>query len=420
MNSPPDRELESALIHAALAAVDPYRIVADRLNLNQYLLTIDRPLRVIALGKAAVPMAAGAVHVLGDRIEGGIVVSKPELLTDRSFPSHWQILPSAHPRPDDRSLQAGAAVGEFLEHSPPDAVILALISGGASAMLMAPPATLDLERLNLARREWIDRGFPTATIDRLLTLLMPLQTGIKLGDIQAINDYLLESGLDIIQINSVRPLIDRLKSGGLVELVPNHQVIGLILSDVVGDPIASIASGLTHHPRADNYIIGNNLQACTGIKNLALDRGYHAEIVTTTMVGEARTRGREIAQSIAQMTPQSMLIYGGETTVTLDGNAIGTGGRNQELALAAAIELDRSSMEGIVITLATDGNDGPTDAAGAIVDGQTISHGLSLNLDPHFYLDRHDSYHFLEPLNALIKLGTTGTNVADIAIVLRH
>jgi glycerate 2-kinase len=195
--------------------------------------------------------------------------------------------------------------------------------------------------------------------------------------------------------------------------------MGLILSDVIGDPIDSIASGLTNHPNAANILVGNNRQACESVGQTARAMGYDARIVTTELDGEARVRGAEIAREIISHPPNTMLIYGGETTVTLPKNCQGKGGRNQELGLAAAIELAIYGIPAWVITLATDGTDGPTNAAGVRVNETTIDRSLALGLDAHSTLDRHDSYPFFQQLDDLQIIGATGTNVADITIAIR-
>jgi glycerate 2-kinase len=191
------------------------------------------------------------------------------------------------------------------------------------------------------------------------------------------------------------------------------------LSDVIGDPIGSIASGLTHHPDADNILVGNNFQACEAVAKMAIKLGYHPQIITTELDGEAQVRGIEIAVEIITKSAKTILIYGGETIVNLPENCTGEGGRNQELGLAAAIELAKHQIPAWVITLATDGTDGPTDAAGVTVNETTIDRSLALGLDAQSALDRHDAYPFFQQLGDLHLIGATGTNVADISIAIR-
>jgi hydroxypyruvate reductase len=225
----------------------------------------------------------------------------------------------------------------------------------------------------------------------------------------------------------VRSRLDRLKGGGLARLAAPARVIGLILSDVVGDPLEVIASGLTNDPRAQNVLVGNNTQACEAAADAARGLGYHARIVTTQLRGEARERGAEIAREIVSSPPGAppgngvCLVYGGETTVTLRGD--GMGGRNQELALAAAIALaalDPQAQTGaLVASVGTDGTDGPTDAAGAVAFPDTLDRARARGLDAGDFLARNDSYRFFAALGDLAMTGPTGTNVADVVVAMR-
>jgi hydroxypyruvate reductase len=364
---------------------------------------INKDVRLVAVGKAAVPMAEAVGALIGERISRGVVATKYGH-SDAERAGHledaWHVVTvqSAHPVPDEQSLKAGEAICELLENCTENTLVVACVSGGASALVVA------------------------------------LQSGISLNTMRAINDALLRSGADIREMNAVRSRLDRLKAGGLVRLALPAQVIGLILSDVIGDPLDVIASGMTHEPHAHNTLVGNNTQACEAAATAVRALGYEATIVTTQMRGEARERGTEIAQSLRSDNPPAIsnlqspiskqaFIYGGETTVTIRGD--GKGGRNQELALAAAIELDRQSQTRFlketwfVIALGTDGTDGPTDAAGAIATSETVARAIQLNLDPQDFLVRNDSYHFFEQLGDLIVTGPTGTNVADVVIALR-
>ncbi len=310
--------------------------------------------------------------------------------------------------PDENSLRAGELVCETLSRCTERTLVVACISGGASALLIAP------------------------------------QPGISLAALRAINDALLRSGADIREMNAVRSRLDRLKGGGLARLAAPGQIAGLILSDVVGDPLDVIASGLTNDPRSHNVLVANNAQACEAAADAARGAGYETTIVTTTFSGEARERGREIALAVSasprphpQPQPQPRplpsfgyaedlslaerglcLIYGGETTVTVRGS--GKGGRNQELALAAAIELGKGRPYAVIAAVGTDGTDGPTDAAGAVAYPDTLDRSLRLGLDAEDHLRRNDSYAFFAALGDLVMTGPTGTNVADIVIALQN
>jgi glycerate 2-kinase len=421
------------LITAALAAVDPYNAIQSHLQLDGDNLVIDKcvinltnkDIRCVAVGKGSVPMARSIHTLFGDRITQGLVVTKYEHLGDAQFPINWKVIESAHPVPDDRSLHAGDLVCELLNHCTEQTLVLACISGGASALVVAPrnwsalnellnnppAAEIDRETQQLIRVALSSQSIDIATIDSEAT--------ISLTALQAIGTALLGSGLSIEKINAVRSKIDRLKAGGLVERAVTGKVIGLILSDVIGDPIGSIASGLTNHPQANNLLVGNNLQACEAVAKTAREMGYIPHIITTKWDGEARVRGVEIAAAIIKEPAKTMLIYGGETTVNLPPNHTGEGGRNQELALAAAIELAEHNIPAWVTTLATDGTDGPTNAAGATVNETTVERALALGLDPQSALDRHDAYPFFLQLEDLHLIGATKTNVADISIAIR-
>jgi glycerate 2-kinase len=421
------------LITAALAAVDPYTAIQNHLQVDGENLIIgdrvinltNKDIRCVAVGKGSVPMARSIHTIFGDKISQGLVVTKYEHLGDAQFPANWEVIESAHPVPDDRSLHAGDLIWQFLADCTEQTLVLACISGGASALIVAPrdwstlselltnPPTAEITQ---EIQQLIQTAFVSQSID--LNTLNPTEN-ISLAALQAIGTALLGSGLSIEKINAVRSRIDRLKGGGLVNRVGDGKVIGLILSDVIGDPISSIASGLTNHSDADNILVGNNLQACDAVAKIASNLGYNPQIITTELDGEAQIRGVEIAREIIKQPAKTVLIYGGETTVNLPENCTGKGGRNQELGLAAAIELAKHHIPAWVVTLATDGTDGPTDAAGVTVNETTIDRSLALGLDAQSALDRHDAYQFFQQLGDLHLIGATGTNVADISIAIR-
>ncbi len=421
------------LITAALTAVDPYKAIQNHLQLDSDNLVIgkrvidltNKDIRCVAVGKGSVPMARSIHALFGDKISQGLVVTKYDHLGNAQFPANWEIIESAHPVPDDRSLHAGDRIWQFLNNCNEQTLVLACISGGASALVVAPHNWSTLSELlnnppTAEITQEIQQLIQTALVSQSIDLnILNPQENISLAALQAIGTALLGSGLSIEKINAVRSRIDRLKGGGLVEQVGAGKVIGLILSDVIGDPISSIASGLTNHPQANNLLVGNNLQACEAVAKTAREMGYIPHVITTKWDGEARVRGVEIAEAIINKPAKTLLIYGGETTVNLPQNHTGEGGRNQELALAAAIELAKHNIPAWVITLATDGTDGPTDAAGATVNETTIERALALGLDPQSALDRHDAYPFFRQLKDLHLIGATKTNVSDISIAIR-
>jgi glycerate 2-kinase len=371
---------------AGIQAVQPDRAIRQFLEptvdgfkiSNRLYSTAD--LRILTVGKAAAAMAETLVDLFGDKVQQGLVVS-PQV--GQELPDNWRIVLGNHPLPGTGSLAAGQAVRELLEDCTADTLLLVGVSGGATALLIDPPPEISLDIL------------------------------------RSIYQTLLVSGADITEMNAVRSRLDRLKAGGLVDLAAPAQVVGLILSDVVGDDLAIIGSGLTDRPTAHNTLIGSNYQACLAASDLLESLGYQTEIVTTQMTGIASSQGRSIAQAIQSAAPGTALIYGGETTVTLPIDCPGWGGRNQELVLAAAIELQNYPAPVWLGSIGTDGIDGRSPAAGAIIETQTWQMARAQKIMAEDYLDRHDSFHFFEQLGQAIIIGATGTNVADLLIALK-
>ncbi len=371
---------------AGIQAVQPDRAIRQFVEL-----TIDgcriadrrystADLRILTVGKAATAMAETLADLLGDKVQQGLVVS-PQV--GQELPANWRVVLGNHPLPDNGSLAAGQAVRELLANCTTDTLLLVGVSGGATALLIDPPPEISLDIL------------------------------------RSIYQTLLVSGADISEMNAVRSRLDRLKAGGLVDLAAPAQVVGLILSDVVGDDLAIIGSGLTNRPTAHNTLIGSNYQACLAASDLLESLGYQPEIVTTQMTGIASSQGRLIAQAIQSAAPGTALIYGGETTVTLPIDCPGWGGRNQELVLAAAIKLQNYPAPVWIGSIGTDGIDGRSPAAGAIIETQTWQMAREQKIMAEDYLDRHDSYHFFQQLGQAIIIGATGTNVADLSIALK-
>jgi hydroxypyruvate reductase len=288
--------------------------------------------------------------------------------------------------------------------------------------------------------------------------------GIGLGEIQSLTAALLQCGARIDEINTIRRHMDQLKGGGVARMAAPARTLSLILSDVVGSPLEAIASGITApdpstredalgiisrygleksvspqilftlreepetpklgNPLFDNVqnvLVGSNPLAAQAALEQASREGFSGQILQTDLQGEAREVGkslcRDLRQNLRSGKPLSRplcLVAGGETTVTLRGN--GKGGRNQELALAAVRELAGLSNV-MLVTLATDGEDGPTDAAGAVASTETLKQGQELGLFPQMFLDNNDAYHYFDPLGDLLKPGPTGTNVNDLTFI---
>ncbi|MEN6580021.1 MAG: DUF4147 domain-containing protein [Anaerolineaceae bacterium] len=433
----PCKEEITSILRAAFDAADPVRAVEDNLDLDgdvliagnhQFSLPPGARVVTIALGKAAPAMLKGAVNCLGVRIQDGVCVYKhPQ--NNLSLLQGIKFIIGDHPVPGEGSIQAGKMIKETVTGLSSNDVVLLLLSGGGSSLASLPAE------------------------------------GITLFDLQESTAALLKSGATISEFNTVRKHLDLLKGGGLLRMAAPARVAALVLSDVVGNDLEVIASGPAYpdpstYSRAQeillrtekfgrpipgvidhlnqgaagkkpetvkpgdaeaklgfNTIIGSNLNSCLAAVECAQTLGFHAEFLTDRLVGEARKVGEhqaEIAQAKSCLPRPFMLICGGETTVTVVGE--GKGGRNQEVALGAVRGF--AGLENLLlITLATDGEDGPTNAAGAFVDGSTLTRALARGLDPDEFLRRNDAYSFFESLDDLLVIGPTGTNVNDISLI---
>ena len=428
-----------AILQAALESVDPAAAVRRQLrregdtlwasDVGYDLGEVGR-IFVVGAGKAGAPMARAVEEVLGDRISSGQVTVKYEhLLSTRIV----MLQEAGHPIPDEAGVAGSRAIVRLLESAEEDDLVICLISGGGSALMTLP-------------------------ID-----------GISLADTKAVTGSLLRAGATINEINAIRKHLDQLKGGQLARLAYPARTVSLILSDVVGNPLDVIASGptvpdtssfaeayglLQRHelleevpqsvvshlrrgmsgevaetPKAGNpafartlnLIVASNTIAAEAAERAAHDAGMHAMLLSTYIEGEAREVGKvlgalakEVLASGRPVERPACLIVGGETTVTLRGK--GKGGRNQEMALAAALSIQ--DLEDVtIVCLATDGTDGPTDASGALADGSTIRRAREHGLDPWHFLETNDSYYYFSPLNDLLLTGPTNTNVNDLAFV---
>ncbi len=432
----PFRDVLVNALRAALDAVNGEEAVRRSLHVEGdqlwvgekvYPLHPKGQLALLAVGKAAVSMARGAKQSLGDRLSRGIIVTKflpeNEVL---DFPT----LLGDHPIPKQRSLRAARTVEGFLKTLQLEDTLLCLISGGASALLTYPRHPL------------------------------------RLQDLQKTTQLLLRCGANIHELNTIRKHLERFKGGGLVQMVNATRVISLIISDVIGDSIEVIGSGMTApdpttfenalaildryelrhslpsrvlaylvegsqgaHPetlKADmafskqfaNHLIASNRHACEAAQRSLERAGVETLHLTSYLQGEASQVGRVFASfarqlSALQSASRSPIcwIAGGETTVTVRGQGIG--GRNSELALGAVTDL--SGLEGVLlITLASDGDDGFSPAAGAVVSGSTARRAQQLGLSPVEFLKRNDSYTFFSHLQDCLFTSPTHTNVNDL------
>ncbi len=368
------------ILAAAIDAVEPGKLVREHLQ-HAELPKYDRVF-LLGIGKASEAMTQTAAEFFNNINEALIITKHASSPTRKRI----TIMESGHPIPDERSLAAGQAALDFVANLKKSDLLVCLISGGGSALVTAP------------------------------------REGITLADIQSQTSNLLASGATINEINALRRQLDRIKGGGLARST-KAKVIGLILSDVIGNSLETIASGLTVDPtlgtRVQNFIIGDINVAAQAAQQRAITEGFDSEILDLQLKGEARKIGLHFAKRLKEEKQKRKnpfcLIAGGETTVTFHGN--GKGGRNQELALAAVDEL--SNIENILfISLATDGDDGPTDAAGAAVNGETRQRAERLGMSASGYLARNDAYSFFDPLNDLIKCGYTGTNVNNLVFLI--
>jgi len=426
------REDALAILSASLAAANANAAVKRRLIASNFRLrAIDRVF-LIAIGKAAPQMAEAVEEKLGERLTRGLIVTKHGHAA--FYSGHCEVMEAGHPVPDEHSLRAGRTVLALIDDLTAKDLLIAAISGGASALLCAPVE------------------------------------GVTLAGKRRTTDLLLRAGADIYELNSVRKHLSLLKGGNLAARAYPAAVLSLLLSDVVGDPLDVIGSGLTapdtstfdqalrtlenrgvlsevprevkeHLERGargevsetpkpgdglfenvSNFVVGSSRQALEAAAEEAKHRGYRPIILSSRIQGEAREAARvhadilwEAITSGHPLHPPACILSGGETTVTVRGG--GKGGRNQEFALAAAIAL-QGAQNVMMLCAGTDGSDGPTDAAGAIVTGDTVARAEKLGYRAQDYLARNDSYHFFEALGDLVKTGPTGTNVMDVNIML--
>lgn len=428
------------LFETALAEADPRKCVLEHLELRGDTLSVAdavfelpefESVYAVAFGKAAPAMAGALEELLGDLITEGLVVSNVESeIPFRRMDFHL----SSHPAPDERSVAAAEKAVSLLEKSGKNDLVVFLISGGGSSMLAMP------------------------------------REGLTLEDKRAVAEKLMLSGVDTYGLNTVRKKMSRIKGGGLLEKALPSRVVTLILSDVVGDRPEFIASGptvpdtttfedawrvvealgLEHRipPRvvvhlekgrkngipehitrerflesgAVTAVVGSNRKAIASAERAAAEMGYNTLFLSSQISGEAR----EVAKVLAgicfdvrrfgrPVERPACILFGGETTVNVQGR--GRGGRNTETALSFCFEIT-GSRDIVGLFAGTDGIDGPTDAAGAVCDGQSRLVARAMGISARDHLADNDSYTFFEKLGDLVKTGSTGTNVMDIGIVL--
>lgn len=436
------------LIAAALRASDPGEAVRRHLRLEGDTLSVDGErfdlrrgrLFIVAAGKAALNMGRTALEIVKEKVWGGVIITKHTSEgSPRSYfasagrrPDNITIYEAGHPIPTENSVRATRAVIELLAEATEEDVVLCLLSGGASALMTSPYLPL---------AEW-----------------------------RQLVESLLTSGCTINELNCVRKQLDRVKGGGLAAMAAPANILSLILSDVVGNPLGVIASGPTvpnpespgdaltilhqydimqhvtpetwsaisatlTNPRhamslarveelgVTNIVVGDVRVAAKAAVDAAQAAGYRAALLTAFLEGEAREAGKFSGALAKELGAGDAWVLGGETTVTVQGDGIG--GRNQELALAAALAIE-GVEDRLIAAFATDGEDGPTDAAGAVVSGSTAKLARLQNIDPELHLQNNDSHTFFQALSdqgsqhCLLETGPTGTNVNDLVIILNR
>ena len=410
------------ILRAAIRAGDVGPLVTRALSSIDF--SRHRRILVVGAGKASGAMAQALEGVLGDRISAGLVVVKDGYTAPTK---RIKVLEAGHPIPDERGLRAANEILALARSAGAGDLVIVLISGGGSALTPCPVPPITLEEKQVLTR------------------------------------LLLAAGANINELNAVRKHCSLLKGGRLAQAASPAPVLSLILSDVIGDPLDVIASGPTapdqttyrdalsilerfglrsKAPRAivdhlergargevpetakaddpifgrvQNRVIGNNGLVVEAAVREAEALGFRVSFVTSALRGEAREVAKEFCGLATSATPPACVLAGGETTVTVKGT--GMGGRCQEFALAAALAI-QGMDDVLVLAAGTDGTDGPTDAAGAIADGNTITKAAPRNLDARASLESNDSYRFFSGLGDLITTGPTNTNLLDLYLLL--
>ena len=434
-----------SIFHAGVEAVNPYRLVLEAVRLDDRSLKIEnisydlnhfKNIIVIGGGKATAPMAQAIESILGRFITDGRIIVK---YGHAAKLKRIKVMEASHPVPDEAGVKGTEEIIRMLKQADEDTLVICLISGGASALLVSPADS------------------------------------ITLGDKKIVTELLLNAGASIDELNTVRKHLSQVKGGRLARIASPATVVSLILSDVIGDRLDVIASGPTvpdpttfqnamaaiekyslkdrlpakvlkllmqgvkrkikdtpkgaesFFKKTKAVVIGSLKHAVASAREKAISLGFSAEVVTDELRGEARDAARylaaravEVQNSLSKGAKPCCLISGGETTVTVKGN--GLGGRNQELSLSFAMEIE--GIKGIALLSAgIDGIDGPTDAAGAIVDGNTTALAREFDIIPEIYLENNNSYNFFKRLDSVSKrsyhliTGPTGTNVMDMQII---
>lgn len=429
------RVLIDELINAAVASVQPEHFIPQIVKVNGSAAVIggkvcdfssfDR-VYTASVGKAAVGMTEVLNRLIGNFITEGIVLAK-HIPENVSLPPKYRVMSGGHPVPTEDSVRGANAVLDLVKRAGANDLVIFLISGGGSALMTSPINGIDLETY------------------------------------QQFSAQILSCGADIKEFNTLRKHLDAVKGGRLAQAAAPAQQITIILSDVVGSPVDVIASGPTvpdpgtfsdgariiekyssgtefpqeivtairlgaegklpetlkaedpAFARSEILLAAENRTAAYAAAQKGRELGLDSVVINTRITGEASEFGALLPSFLSEMKRPGLLVLGGETTVHIHGN--GHGGRNLETALSAVRGMSEYK-DCALVTLATDGEDGPTDAAGAVVTSETLANALSAGLVPEEYLRNNDSYHFFEKIGGLLKTGCTGTNVNDLTFLL--
>lgn len=409
------REDAFAIIQESLNAVLPEAAVIKALENKEFL----RDVVVVAIGKAAWNMAHAAKNKLGNKVSKGIVVTKYD--HSNGPIDGFEIIEAGHPIPDENSVRGATKAIDLVSSLNEGDQVIFLVSGGGSSIFEKP------------------------------------MEGVELEDIMDITNQLLSCGADIVEINAVRKHLSAVKGGRFALQCKNANIFSIVLSDVLGDRLDSIASGPAYPDKStseeslqiiekyglqvskqlievlknetpkvinncETVITGSVSELCNAASKSANKLGYQSLLLSSTLDCEAKEAGkfmasiaREIKSFNSNFKTPMAIIVGGETVVRIRGK--GKGGRNQELALSAAIGIE-GLKDVVIFSVGSDGTDGPTDAAGGIVDGETSNRIRTSKIQPEVYLDNNDSYNALKLSDDLITTGPTGTNVNDLTVIL--
>jgi glycerate 2-kinase len=433
-----NREAAIEIFLAGVESVKPGNLIRRFVSLQGNSLIINelkfdllkvRNIFLIGAGKASALMALEMESILGKRISGGHIVTKYQHIASLKYTG---ITEAGHPVPDENGLKGTESILTIAEKAGKDDLVICLLSGGGSALMADIPE------------------------------------GCTLPDLKHLNEIMLKSGLDIREMNCIRKHISRVKGGHLAKTIAPATLVSLILSDVIGDPLDVIASGptvpdsstfadaieiikkykiekkiplqinqvlqegyagkrpetlkdkddLIHN--AFNFIIGNNTLALNEAAKKARFFGYEPSVISNSVDGYIKDVADQIVKIAIKTKKESprdkiCLLFGGEPTIKVEAN--GLGGRNQHLGLLAAEKIANTTNI-TILSAGTDGSDGPTDAAGAVCDSDTLANAQKLQLDIHRYIEEFDSYNFFKKEGGLIFTGPTQTNVMDIMVVL--